>query len=108
MKSTSGATVSLADLGPGEVYANAKAVDKSGARPGDELQVFAAGQLTQMKVRAMVSYKGTGTDGAALLMPLASAQSLLGKPGQINYILVANKGGVGESDHVVICTRTRP
>ena len=100
-RASGGGTVSLADLAPGEVYVNSKAVDKFGAKAGDELQVFAAGKLTQMKVRDVVDYDGTGTDGAALLMPLPEAQSLLGKPDQINYILVANHGGVGATDSVI-------
>ncbi len=47
-----------------------------------------------MRVQAIVDYDGTGTDGAALLMPLQRAQQLFGQPGRIKYVLVSNRGGV--------------
>src|SRR5512132_4364066 len=59
-------TRSLANLGPGEVYLNAKAA---------------------------VRYDGGGTDGAGVLMPLAPAQRLLGKPGLIRAVFISNRGG---------------
>jgi hypothetical protein len=47
-----------------------------------------------VRVRAIVRYKGGGTDSSGLLMPLAPAQRLLGEPGRINAIFVANTDGV--------------
>ena len=49
-------------------------------------------KLTSFRVRDVVRYDGAGTDGAAVLMTLSGAQELLGRPGQINQILVSNQG----------------
>ncbi|HEV8249022.1 MAG TPA: FtsX-like permease family protein, partial [Gaiellaceae bacterium] len=40
-------------------------------------------------------------DGPAVLLPLGEAQLLLGRPGEIKQVLVANRGGVGDSEAVV-------
>ncbi len=93
MKLDAGPDAGIAKLAPGEVLLNAKAADNLSAKPGDELQVFAAGRAVPMKVRSVVSYDGTGTDGPALIMDLKSAQDLVGRPGQINRIIVSNQGG---------------
>jgi putative ABC transport system permease protein len=90
---TDGQTVSLADLGANEVYLNQKAADKLGARPGDLVRVFAGRSLASMRVRAVVRFDGAGTDQSALLLPLASAQRLLGEPGRIKDVLISNRGG---------------
>ena len=84
--------VSLSDLGAGEVFLNDKAAEKLSAARGDQIAVLAAGKLTSLRVRDVVRYDGAGTDGAAVLMTLSGAQQLLGRPGQINQILVSNQG----------------
>ena len=48
-----------------------------------------------------VRYAGTGTDGAAVMMPLGPAQRLLHKPGLVKALFVSNTGGVGASDEVI-------
>ena len=105
IRSTGGATLSLAALGPGEVYLNSKAAEKLGAAPGDAVRVFAGGSMAAMRVKAIVGYDGTGTDKAAILLPLAPAQRLLGQPGLIKQILVSNAGGAesgaGLTDRIV-------
>ncbi len=88
-----GRPVSLDALAPGELYLNRKAAEELKARPGDRLQVFAGGSAAPMRVRAIVSYDGTGTDKAALLVGLSSAQSFLKHPGEIKQVLVSNRGG---------------
>ncbi len=95
------ATVSLADLRPGEVYLNADAASNLDARAGDSLRVFTAGRTAAFTVRAIVNYHGSGTADQGLLMPLAEAQTLLGKPDSIKLVFVANRGGVGATDAVM-------
>lgn len=100
-----GRRVSLADLRPGEVYLNRHAADELDATPGDRLLVFAGGRLIPATVTSVVAYRGAGTDASALLLPLRSAQTLLGEQGKINRVLVSNRGGetagVARSDAVV-------
>jgi len=92
IESSNGAPVSLDALGATEVYVNDRAVDKFHARPGDQLLVLYRDRLTPFTVKDVVRYDGTGTDGAALLMPLATAQALTGHPNEINHILLSNNG----------------
>ena len=96
-----GKTVSLAQLGPNEVFLNAKLADALGAKPGDTVRVFTGTGLERARVRAVVDYQGAATSDYGVLMPLARAQTLLHKPGLIDGIYVANRGGVASTDEVV-------
>jgi putative ABC transport system permease protein len=105
-----GGPVSLADLGPGEIYLNAKGADKLAAHPGDIVQLLSGNSVSTARVKAIVRYAGGGTDGAGVLMPLPPAQSLLGKPGQVNALFVSNTNGVAGTDAVmkVLQPRVQP
>jgi putative ABC transport system permease protein len=83
----------LNDLTPGEVFINADAADELQARPGDRLRLFAEGDSFAARVAAVVDYKGTGTDGAALIMPLEAAQTVLHRTGEIRYVMISALGG---------------
>jgi len=96
-----GATVSFADLHRGEVYLNAKAADKLGSRAGDIIRILAGRSAASVRVRVVVQYAGGGTADAGMLMPLAAAQQLLGKPGLIKAVFVANHGGATATDSVI-------
>jgi putative ABC transport system permease protein len=100
-----GRTVSLADLRAGEAYLNARAADELDAQRGDRVRVFAGDRRTSFRVRAIVEFDGTGTDGSALMLPLRSAQTFLGEPHRIKAILVSNRGdatsGAARTDDVV-------
>jgi putative ABC transport system permease protein len=100
-----GKTLSLAGLRAGEVYLNSKAADKLDAHPGDTIHVLAGSSLATVRVRAIVSYQGTGTSESAVLMPLAPAQRLLGKPGLVKAVFVALSGGPGQSDRAISLLR---
>jgi putative ABC transport system permease protein len=98
----SGSTpVSLGDLRPGEIYLNAKGAEKLAAKAGDRLRVLAGTRRATVRVRAVVRYAGAAAVDAGVMLPLGAAQKLLGKPGQIGAIFVANRGGVGKSAAVV-------
>ncbi len=102
---TSGGVVSLADLQPGEVFLNRKAAKELHVSSGDDIRVFAGASPVTARVRDVVDYDGAGTADAALLLPLAQAQELLGRKGQVKFVLVSNQGngtsGVGLSEKVV-------
>jgi putative ABC transport system permease protein len=97
----SGGTVSLSGLRTGEVYVSEEAADDLGVSAGDVVRVFVQARVTPLRVRDVVRFDGTGVDGPALLLPLREAQALLGQPGKIKEVLVANRGGVSASDAVV-------
>ena len=95
----------LNDLRPGEVFLNSDAADDLQASPGDTLRLYAEGDSFRTRVRAVVDYKGTGTDGGALIMPLRAAQTVLHRQGEIRYVMISNRGdelgGVGLTDEVI-------
>ncbi|HEU4947292.1 MAG TPA: FtsX-like permease family protein [Kribbella sp.] len=105
IKDQSGNEVSLADLAGNETFLNAEAADDLAAGQGDELLVFAAGRQHPIKVRQVVEYDGTGTEGGALLVPLASAQRLLGVGSSVQQVMVSNQGtevsGADKTDEVL-------
>jgi putative ABC transport system permease protein len=102
---TGGETVSLAELGPSEVYLNGDAADELAANPGDRLRLLAGERATTARVRAVVEFDGSGTAEAAVLTPLSTAQRLLAVPGRIEHVLISNRGdaieGAKLSDEVV-------
>jgi putative ABC transport system permease protein len=96
-----GKTVSLADLRPGQVYLNAKAAEKLGAKPGDTLRMLAGKRLETVRVKSVVRYEGAATSDSGLLMPLTAAQRFVGKPGLVRAVFVSNSRGVSQSNAVV-------
>ena len=98
-------TVTLADLKSGEVYLNADAADELDAGAGDRVAAFVAGRTSLLRVAGIVEWDGSGTDDAALMMPLAEAQKVTRRPGQIRHVLISNKGdaiaGAELTDRVV-------
>ncbi len=96
-----GRAVSLADLGPGEIYVNTEGADKLAAQPGDILQLLSGNSTSTMRVKQIVRYQGGATDGAGVLMPLPAAQHFLGRQGLVRALFVANTGGVAATDAVM-------
>jgi putative ABC transport system permease protein len=91
---SNGRAVALDALAPGEVYLNEHAASELGARIGDRIVVLAGMTTSPAVVRGIVSFKGGGTDASGLLAPMATMQSMLGKPDQVNRIIVSNDGGL--------------
>jgi putative ABC transport system permease protein len=91
-----GQMVSLDDLRPGEIYLNEGAAEDLAARSGDKVRVLAGTASMVARIRAIVRFDGTGTDGAALLMGLPAAQHLVGHPGEVKHVLISNVGGPTE------------
>jgi putative ABC transport system permease protein len=82
----------LNDLQSGEIFLNADAAEDLQATAGNKLRLYAEGQSFEARVRAIVDYDGTGTDGGALLMQLPEAQRLLRREGEIKHVLISNIG----------------
>lgn len=99
-----GRVVSLDDLRPGEIYLNQDAADDLAAESGHTIRVLAGSRTLVARVRAIVQFDGTGTDGAALLVGLPAAQQLLGHPREVKYVLISNVGdpmnGVRYTDEI--------
>ena len=103
--SSDGGTVSLRKLRPGEVFVTGAAADDLAAKTGDRLLVLAGERAMPLRIRAIVEYDGAGTDSPRCVVPLDTAQRLLGQPGRVEHILVSNTGdaerGVTRSDEVI-------
>ena len=109
IRTTSGESVRLDELAAGQAFLNAEAADDLSAAAGDELVVFAGGRQQRLTVARVVDHDGAGTDGGALLMPLRSAQQLLGVGSAVQQVVVSNDGdevgGADRTDEVVTALR---
>ncbi|HEX6239203.1 MAG TPA: FtsX-like permease family protein [Acidimicrobiales bacterium] len=93
-------TVTLDELASGEVYLTEDGAEDLGAGTGDRLVLYGGPGPTEVSVRDVVSFRGAGTDGAAVLAPLELAQATLGQEGLISQVLVSNAGDeTGGADH---------
>jgi putative ABC transport system permease protein len=91
---STGERLSLGDLGPSEIYLNAKAAKELRVEAGDPVVVYAGGAAPQpRRVRDVVRFEGAGTADAAMLVSLAQAQQLFAHPGELRAVLVSNRGG---------------
>jgi putative ABC transport system permease protein len=94
----------VTDLEDDEVLLNEDAAKELDARPGDELTLLAGDRLTRLRVAGVGTYPGAGTDGAAAVTRLTTAQAFLGRAGEVNHVLVSNRGtptsGVAHTDAV--------
>ncbi|HLI51156.1 MAG TPA: FtsX-like permease family protein, partial [Thermomicrobiaceae bacterium] len=105
IKSTGGSTIDLNSLPADSIVLGKTPADKMDAKVGDTLTVYVNNAPHQLKVADIATdWIGTGTltagtDGG-FAMPLTRAQELIGRPGAISFIAIANTGGVGPSDAV--------
>ena len=89
---TSGQEVRLEDLAKDEAYINDEAADELDAVEGDELHLFVAGDTLAFTVKGVVNRGGLAGSSSTLIIPLDRAQTIFGKPGQINFMIVSNRG----------------
>jgi putative ABC transport system permease protein len=92
IRDTGGRRVDLTALGASAVLLNRDAADELDARTGDRVVLLAGDARTTAIVAGVVDHDGVGTEHAAALLPLARAQELLGRDGEIRYVLVSNRG----------------
>jgi putative ABC transport system permease protein len=88
--------LSLAELAPNEVYLNSEAASALGVGADDTVQLIGLDPPVSLRVRAITGLGKLGGGQAALFMPLARAQALLGQPAAINEVLIANRGSDAE------------
>ena len=104
MRTLDDAPVSLAELGPGEVYVTERGRGDFGVDAGDRVAVYVGSKRVEATVRDVVRYHGAGSDAAAVVMPLARAQAIVDQPGRINQVRISNRGdelsGAANTDEV--------
>jgi putative ABC transport system permease protein len=79
-------------LSPNDVLLDEQAADDLAAGPGDDLVLLAGDRLLAVRVAGIGQFDGTGSDVGAVILPLDSAQGLLGHAGGANHVLVSNDG----------------
>ncbi len=96
-----GTAVTLGQLGPNQIYLNQKAATALSAHPGDHVSVYLGGRAVDFTVRYTLQGRDLATgglspsstgSGPAVLLPLDRLQQIVGLPGQVNVILVSNRG----------------
>lgn len=87
-----GGEVRVDALTGNEIFINSAAAEELEAQAGDTFAVYIYGERTNMTVRDVVESGGNAGSQPTLLMPLNRAQQLFGREGQINSIVVSNRG----------------
>ena len=96
--SLDGRPLTLAQLGPGEIYLNREGADALGAQPGDSIRLYFGSTPLERRLKAVVRNGGPGGSQPAVLAPLAQIQAARGEAGRINQIYVANRGDALSGD----------
>jgi putative ABC transport system permease protein len=98
IRSTDGRELSLGDLASGEIYVNKSAQNKLDILKGDSIQVFAAGRPTTFIVKEIVDDTVLSGDtmsvSRGMVVSLSTAQQILDRAGEVDFIAVSNTGGV--------------
>ncbi len=107
IRDVAGGTVTIGDLSPTEVFVNEETADNLNAAVGNEIAVYGPLGSQSVTIKAVVRYDGGGTmsNEPGLMMPLARAQTLFRKEGEIKHILISNRGnaesGAALTDDVI-------
>ena len=86
------------NVGPGQVYINEEAADELNAQPGHTLHIFVGDEPMETMVEGVVENGGLAGIEPTVIMPLAHAQELLGRQGQINTISISNRGDARQGE----------
>ncbi|MBI2755332.1 MAG: FtsX-like permease family protein [Chloroflexi bacterium] len=96
LRDRTGGPLALSDLADGEVYANDEAASQLGLGAGDVLTLVGLGEPRKFTVRQVARAGDLGGAQAIVYLPLTRLQALLGRPGMISQVLIANRGGEAE------------
>ena len=89
---TKGGFVSLGDLAEGQAYINERAFDEIEAEEGDAVELHLGERTLALTVAGVVKKGGLAGRDPTVLLPLDRAQDIFGRAGQINLIVVSNRG----------------
>ena len=89
---TDGRPLDVSTLSGGGVFINEKAAESLEASVGDTLTMFLQSGAYDLNVEAISSDGGLSGDDETVLVSLPQAQAFFGHPGEVNSILVSNRG----------------
>lgn len=78
------------------IYLNTEAATALGATAGDTVRLYGPAGEHDLQVAAITRLGDLGGGQATVFLPLARLQSLLGLEGQVNQVLIANRGDSAE------------
>ena len=95
----SGDVLDVASLGAREVFMNERAADRLDSEAGDVVEVFVRGEAHEFTVVDVVENNvltgvGDFDSRQGMVTRLDTLQTLFGHRGEVNFILISNKGGV--------------
>jgi putative ABC transport system permease protein len=104
LHSRSGGALSVADLGPNDVYLGNSLADRLNAHAGDRVQLIVQGRPVAVQVRDVldtevnptIANQGPGT--GSVLVPMATIRTVLGRPSGFNLVYIHNRGSGGMDD----------
>ncbi len=82
----------IGGLGKNKVYINVEAAEKLSVNKGDEIQLFYGTRPHTVKVAGVFKDGGRPSSGPALVMQISDLQTIIGKAGKYNEVLISNKG----------------
>ena len=88
-----GRSLDVSTLSGGAVFINEKAAESLEASVGDTLAMFLQSGAYDLSVVSIASDGGLAGDDETVLVSLAQAQAFFGHPGEVNSVLVSNRGG---------------
>ena len=89
---TDGRPLDVSTLSGGAVFINEKAAESLEASVGDTLTMFLQDGAYDLNVVAIASDGGLAGDDETVLLSLPQAQAFFDHPGEVNSILVSNRG----------------
>ena len=89
---TTGEEARLENLTDGEVYITEKAAEELEAVAGDEIRLFLDSEPLSVNVKGVIGGGGLAGRDPTTVLSLARAQSIFNRAGQINLIVVSNRG----------------
>ena len=89
---TDGGEARLEELGEGETFINEEAADELDAAAGDTIVFYTEDSEMPLRVLRVVADGGLAGQEPTALLTLDAAQRMFGKSGQINSVLVSNRG----------------
>ena len=89
---TDGRPLDVSTLTGGDVYINEKAAEELEASVGDTLTMFLQDGTYDLNVVAIAADGGLAGEDETVLLSLPQAQAFFDQPGEVNSILVSNRG----------------
>ncbi len=93
---TDGQAIDLSKLADDAVLMNTEAAAALAVAPGDSLRLLGLARETDLRIAAITRLGDIGGGQAAMFLPLPRLQAIAERTGEINQILVSNRGGATE------------